>query len=106
MRLRNRDTNRVRKSLPERTSGDFNAVCVGRFRMSRSQRINLSERLEIVQGQLVAEEVEENVLESASVFSQVKPCIAKIRLLLTRGYRVELESARAVRHKKSYQPVR
>lgn len=41
-------------------------VSVAGFRMPRSLRVKLTERLKIVHGELVAQQVEKNVLEGAS----------------------------------------
>jgi hypothetical protein len=41
-------------------------ICMSIFRMSRSERINLTEALEVVHTQFVAEEMEEGVLKGTT----------------------------------------
>ena len=59
-------TDSVGETLAEGTSGDLNTIGVTGLWVARRQGIELAEIFEIVQGELEAQEVEENVLEGAS----------------------------------------
>ena len=67
MRLCNRKTDSIRKSLSEWTGGDFNAIRVVSLGMAGGQRVDLAEGFEVFNGELVPEEDEQNVLKSATV---------------------------------------
>ena len=60
------ETDSVRETLAKRASRDLNTIRVASLRVTRGQGVNLTELLEVVQGELVAEEVEEDVLERAT----------------------------------------
>ena len=64
--LSNGEADSVRETLAKRTSRDLNTIRVSSLRVTRGQGVNLTELLEVVQGELVAEEVEEDVLERAT----------------------------------------
>ena len=64
--LSNGETDSVRETLAKRASRDLNTIRVSSLRVTRGQGVNLTELLEVVQGELVAEEVEEDVLERAT----------------------------------------
>ena len=64
--LRDTETYAVGEALAERASSDLDAVGVTGFWVTGRQRSELTEVLEIVQGQLEAQKVEEDILESAS----------------------------------------
>lgn len=64
--LGNSETDGVREALTERTSSDLDAVGVTSLWVTRSQRVELTERLEVVKRQLEAKEVEEDILEGAT----------------------------------------
>lgn len=66
MSLSNGETDSVRETLAKRTGRDLNTIRVSSLRVTRGQGVNLTELLEVVQGELVAEEVEEDVLERAT----------------------------------------
>lgn len=67
MCLCNGKTDSVGESLTERASGDFNAGCVVGFWVARCDGVDLAEVLEVIDGDGVAEEVKESVLEHAAV---------------------------------------
>lgn len=67
MRLSDGKTNRVGEALSEGASGDLDTVGVTSFRVTRSQGVELTELLEVVHRELVAQEVEEDVLKRAAV---------------------------------------
>lgn len=58
MRLRNGKADSVCEALAKRAGRDLDAVSVASLGVTWSQRIDLAELLEIIQGQFVAEEVE------------------------------------------------
>ena len=64
--LSNGETDSVRETLAKRASRDLNTIRMSSLRVTRGQGVNLTELLEVVQGELVAEEVEEDVLERAT----------------------------------------
>ena len=66
-RLGDGKTDSVGESLTERTSSDLNTVSVACLGVPRRQRTDLTELLEVVHGELVAHEVEEDVLECATI---------------------------------------
>ena len=67
VRLGNSKTDSVRKSLPEWTSGDFNAIRVVSLRMAGGQRVDLAEVFKVFNGEPIAKKDEQNVLKSAAV---------------------------------------
>ena len=71
MRLRNTEADRVGEALAKRTGGDFNAIGVSSFGVTRGQRIKLAECLEIIDGQLVAEQMEEDVQKSTAARGEI-----------------------------------
>lgn len=66
VRLGNAQTDRIRKALAERTGGDLDAIGVASLGVTRGQRVELTEGLQVVKGQLEAEQMKENVLQSTS----------------------------------------
>lgn len=66
MRLSNAQTDTIGETLAERTGGDFNTVSVSGFWVTGGQRVDLTEGLQVIHGELVTQEVEEDVLESAT----------------------------------------
>lgn len=66
VRLGDTETDRVREALAERASGDLDTIGVSGLGVTRSERIKLTEVLEVVKRQLEAKEVEVDVLQSAS----------------------------------------
>ena len=64
-------TNSVGETLAERTSGDLNTVGVASLGVTGRQGANLAELLEVVHGQLVAHEVEEDVLKRATMSGSI-----------------------------------
>ena len=69
--MSNGETDSVRETLAKRTSRDLNTIRVSSLRVTRGQGVNLTELLEVVQGELVAEEVEEDVLKRATVSGSI-----------------------------------
>ena len=67
VRLCNSKTDSVRKTLPEWTSGDFNAICVVSLRMAGGQRVDLAEIFKVFNGEPIPKKDEQNVLKSATV---------------------------------------
>lgn len=66
MGLSDGESNSVGETLTERASRDFNAVGVVVFGVARGLGVDLTERFEVVEGKLVSEQVEEDVLERAT----------------------------------------
>lgn len=66
MRLCDAETDTVGETLSERTGGNFDAVGVAGLGVTRSQRVELTEVLQVVHGELEAKKVEKNVLEGTS----------------------------------------
>lgn len=67
MRLTHSQTNSIAKTLTKRPGGHFDTRGVMGFGMTRCYAVHLSEVLEIVHGDLVAEEMKEGILKHASV---------------------------------------
>jgi hypothetical protein len=65
--LSNGQTNSVGETLTQRTSGDLDTRGVVSLGVTGSDAINLSEALQVVHGDIVTEQVEESVLEHATV---------------------------------------
>ena len=62
-------------TLTERSGGDLNAVCDVGLGVTGCDRVHLTELLEVVHGDLEAGEVEEDVLQSATVLHwHCTPC--------------------------------
>jgi hypothetical protein len=61
------ETNGVGETLAERTSGDLNAGGVVGLRVTRSLAVDLTEVLEVVHGEVIAEQVEQGVLQDTAV---------------------------------------
>ena len=72
---RHRQADSIRDALAKRTSGDFDTISVAGFGVTRSQRVDLTELLEVVQGQLVTQEMEQDVLKRASVVQLFRTAI-------------------------------
>lgn len=66
MCLSDTQTDCVCEALAKRTSGDFNAIGMSSLGVTGRQRTKLTEALEVVNGQLEAEQVQKDVLQSAS----------------------------------------
>ena len=60
------EADRVREALAKRTGGDLDAIRVSSLGVTRGQRAELTEVLEVVERKLEAEQVEEDVLEGAT----------------------------------------
>ena len=65
VRLSNGETDRVGETLAEGARRHFDALGVMGFRVAGRDAVDLPERLEVVHGDLVAEEMEEGVLQHA-----------------------------------------
>lgn len=65
--LRNSETHGVCEALTKRSGGHFNTRCVVRLWVTWSLAVDLAESLEVVDGEVVAEEVQQSVLEHASM---------------------------------------
>ena len=66
VRLSNGETDTVGETLTKGASRDLNAIRVACFGVTGRQRVNLTELLEVVHGELVTQEVEQDVLECAT----------------------------------------
>ena len=64
--LCNAEPDAVGKALSEGTSSDLDAISVSRFRMTWRERVELTEILQVVQRQLEAKQVQQDVLKSAT----------------------------------------
>ena len=64
--LRDAETDSVGETLSERTGGDFDAVGVAGFGVTGSQRVELTEVLQVVHRELEAQEMKEDILKGAS----------------------------------------
>jgi hypothetical protein len=60
-------TDGVGETLAERTSGDLNAGGVVRLGVTRGLAVDLTEVLEVVHGEVIAEQVEQGVLQNTAV---------------------------------------
>ena len=69
--LSNGQTNGIGETLAEGAGGNLDTISVTGLRMPRSQGVNLTELLEIIHGELVAHEVEEDVLKRATVSGSI-----------------------------------
>ena len=67
MCLSNSKTDGISETLSERAGGHLNAWCIVRLRMAGRYAVDLAEVLEVVHAELVAEEVEEGILQHAAV---------------------------------------
>jgi hypothetical protein len=67
MRLCNSKTNSICKSLSKWASSDFDAISVMSLGMAGGQGVDLTEGFQVVDGELVAEEDEQDVLKRATV---------------------------------------
>src|SRR5215470_7218734 len=65
--LSNGKTNCVGKALPKRARSHLNTRCVAGFRVARGDAVDLAELLQVLYANLVSEQMEERVLEHASV---------------------------------------
>ncbi len=65
--LSNGETDGVGETLAERAGGDLNALSVVRLRVTGGDGVDLTEVLQVVDGELVAKEVQQRVLEHAAV---------------------------------------
>ena len=65
--LGNSKTNSIGEALSERSSRHFDAGRIVRLRVAGSYAVDLAEVLEVVHAEFVAEEVEESILQHASV---------------------------------------
>ena len=65
--LRNSETHGVRETLTKRSGGHFNARCVVRLWVTWSLAVDLAESLEVIDGEVVTEEVQQSVLKHTSV---------------------------------------
>jgi hypothetical protein len=65
--LSNSETNSIREPLSQGTRRHLNAWCLMRLWMARGYAVDLAEVLEVVHANLVAEEVEESILQHAPV---------------------------------------
>lgn len=65
--LCDRKTHSVCEALAKRTGGDFNAGCIVGLWMTGSLAVHLTERLEIVDAEVVAKQVQQGILEHAAV---------------------------------------
>ena len=88
VRLSDGETDSVGEALTERTGRDLNTISVAGLRVTRSQGIDLTELLEVVKGELVAHEVEEDVLERATVSGSVSASSTYSGEQLTHVYNV------------------
>lgn len=70
MRLSNSEADCVGEALAEGAGGDFDTVGVTRLGVTGSEGIELTEALEVIEAQLEAEEVEDDVLQSAAVWTR------------------------------------
>lgn len=64
--LSNTETDSIGKSLTKRAGRDLNAIGVASLGMTRCERAELTELLQIIHRQLEAKKMEENVLQSTS----------------------------------------
>lgn len=60
-------TNAIRETLTQGTSGNLDTIGMTRFWVTRGQRTNLTEVLQVVKGEFVAAKMEQNILQCASV---------------------------------------
>lgn len=67
VRLSNSHTNGVGETLTKRTGGDLNTRGVVSLRVARRDAVNLTELLQVVDANLVAEQMQESILEHATV---------------------------------------
>lgn len=67
MCLSNSKSDSVCETLAQRTSRDLNTGGVVSLRVTRGDTVDLTESLDVVEGERVAEEVEERILEHTSV---------------------------------------
>lgn len=90
----NGETNSVGEPLAERASGDLDTVCMASLRVTRSQGAKLTELLEVIERELVAEEVEENVLERATALHSIYTysCAIWVHLRMSRMHRGQIAS--------------
>jgi hypothetical protein len=65
--LGNSETDSVGDTLSERTGGDLDTVSDTNLGVTRGDGVDLSEVLQVVHGQLVTTEVEQDVLEDTTV---------------------------------------
>ena len=61
------ETDGVGETLTERASGDLNAGGVVGLGVTRGLAVNLTEVLEVVHGEVIAEQVEQGVLQNAAM---------------------------------------
>ena len=67
VRLGDGKTDGAGDTLTKRTGGELDAIRMASFRVTRGQGIELTELLEIVQGELVAQKVKEGVLQRTTI---------------------------------------
>lgn len=66
VRLGDTEADSVREALTKGTSGDLDTIGVSSLGVTRGQGAELAEALEVVEGQLETEQVQEDVLQGAT----------------------------------------
>jgi len=67
MRLGTRKTDRIGETLAERAGGDLNARSIVCFRVAGSDAVHMTEVLQVVDADAVAEHVEDSILQHTAV---------------------------------------